>query len=137
MLGSTVLVYYGNNTLVIYRGGSSTPGQVLLAPTKLQKVSSITTDGHSNFTVTEKASGSYDAYSVDRRGRLHHRIQPYNHGKKHRLWLSGLCCGHPIIAKLYENIDNCGVNTASYSPWKSFKKSQSLKENPYVGHVSY
>ncbi len=73
VLGETVLVCYGDNTLVMYRSDSATLGQVLQTPKGLVDVSSINTDGHSSFLVTD-----YDYNSVfvlDRAGNLRHRIQ--------------------------------------------------------------
>ncbi len=53
LLGQTVLVWYGTNTLVTYRRDSSTPCQLLQTPEELKDVTSITTDSRSSsFLVT-------------------------------------------------------------------------------------
>ncbi len=55
VLGHTVLVCYGDNTLVTYHSDSPTPGRVLQTPEGLDEVRSITTDSHSSsFLVTDK-----------------------------------------------------------------------------------
>ncbi len=57
VLGQTVLVCYGINTLVIYRSDSPIPGRVLQTPEGLSFVSSIITDSHSSsFLVTDSQS---------------------------------------------------------------------------------
>ncbi len=57
VLGQTVLVCYGINTLVIYRSDSPTPGRVLQTPGGLEFVNSIITDSHSSsFLVTDSQS---------------------------------------------------------------------------------
>ena len=54
LLGQTVLVCYGHNTLVTYRSDSPTSGRVLQTPEGLQRVRSITTDSYSSsFLVTD------------------------------------------------------------------------------------
>ncbi len=53
-LGQTVLVCYGDNTLVTYRSDSPTPARVLQTPEGLGRVQSITTDNRfSCFLVTD------------------------------------------------------------------------------------
>ena len=57
VVGDTVLVCYGDNTLVTYRRDSSTPGQVLQTPEGVKEVTSITTDSHSSsFIITDNHS---------------------------------------------------------------------------------
>ncbi len=72
VLGETVLVCYGRNTLVTYRRDSSTAGQVLQTPEGLVNVSSITTDSHSSFLVTDRDTDS--VFVLDCRGHLRHKI---------------------------------------------------------------
>ncbi len=76
VLGETVLVNYDKNTLVMYH--SDCPGQKLKASEKVLKVSSITTDGHSNFLVTDEEADS--VFVLDREGKYRDKIQP-NLGK--------------------------------------------------------
>ncbi len=59
VLGQTLLVSYGRNTLVTYHTDSPIPGRVLHTPEGLDQVTSITTDSHtSTFLVTDWVSGS-------------------------------------------------------------------------------
>ncbi len=74
VLGETVLVCYGRNTLVTYRNDSSIPCRVLQTPEGLGWVCSITTDGHSSFIVMDWMTGS--VYVLDRTGTPCHRIPP-------------------------------------------------------------
>lgn len=69
-----MLVCYRPNTLVIYRSDRPSRGQVLQTPEGLKNVSSITTDGHLSFIVTDEWNKSL--YVLDRAGNLRHRIQP-------------------------------------------------------------
>ncbi len=73
VLGETVLVSYGDNTLVAYLSDSPTPDQVLQTPEGLRYMSSITTDGHSSFLMTDSKTG---VYVLVRKGNLRHRIEP-------------------------------------------------------------
>ncbi len=72
VLGDTVLVVYGDNDLVIYHHGVSTPGQALLRPPGLLTVSGLTTDDHSNFLLTDSYSDT--VYVMDISGKLTHTI---------------------------------------------------------------
>ncbi len=51
VLGKTVLVCHGDKTLVIYTIDGSGPGRILRITEGMEKVSSITTDGHSRFLI--------------------------------------------------------------------------------------
>lgn len=56
VLPKTTLVCYGDNTLMTYRNGRSTPEQVLQLPEGLARVSGITTHRRSSFLVTSQDS---------------------------------------------------------------------------------
>ncbi len=77
-LGKTILVCYhdygGRDTMVTYRSDSQTFDRLLRIPDGLHFVSSITTDGHSSFLVTDWDSDS--VFVLDKSGTLRHRIQP-------------------------------------------------------------
>ncbi len=70
VLAESVLVCYGRNTVVLYSKGDSVPARILQQGSGLgPKVSSIATDGHSSFLLTD-----WDTVSVlDDRGNLYHR----------------------------------------------------------------
>ncbi len=59
VLGQTVLVCYGDNTLVTYRSDSWTPGRVLQTPEGLDEVTSITADSHSSSFLVTGRHGVY------------------------------------------------------------------------------
>ncbi len=74
-LYDTVLVCYGRKTLVTYHGDSSNPDQVyevLQIPQEMGEVTSMTTDGHSSFLVTDEWSDS--VFVLDEQGHFYHRI---------------------------------------------------------------
>ena len=73
VLAKTVLVCYGSNTLVKYPSDVPTAGELLQAPDGLVNVSSITTDGHSSFLVTDSDGDS--VFILDEQGHLRHRIR--------------------------------------------------------------
>ncbi len=70
VLGDTLLVGYGRNTLVMFRNDGTTNGQVVPTPKGLGSVRSLTTDGHTSFLVT----GWDSVFVLDDR-LLCHRIQ--------------------------------------------------------------
>ncbi len=74
VLGETILVCYGKNTLVAFHSDSPTLGQVLQTPEGLVDVSSISTDGHSRFLVTCHTPKS--VYVLDISGDVQDIIQP-------------------------------------------------------------
>ncbi len=73
VLNTTVLVCYGKNTLVKYATDVPTAGELLGTPAGLISVSSITTDGHSSFLVTDSDGDS--VFILDEQGNLRHRIR--------------------------------------------------------------
>ena len=75
VLEGTVLVSYDQNTLMAYRSDSAAPVHVLpeLGYTSMI-LSSITTDSHSSFVITDKSSNSLVV--LDKAGNILHRIQP-------------------------------------------------------------
>ncbi len=72
VLGDTVLIVYGGNTLVIYRHNVHIPGKVILEPQGLRSVRSLTTDDHFSFLLT--CSVSNTVYVLDIAGNLTHTI---------------------------------------------------------------
>ncbi len=93
VLGETVLVCYGDNTLVAYQRHSPTSGRILETPEGLEKVTSITTDSHSSFLVTDWSRGD-SVFVLGDRGDLRHKI-PRGEGLwdcavvQSELWLGG------------------------------------------------
>ncbi len=70
VLEQTLIVCYGDNTLVTYRCDSPTPGQVLQTPEGLGWVTSITTDSHSSSLLV---TDGHSVYVLDDKF-LWHRI---------------------------------------------------------------
>ncbi len=69
-MGSTLLVQFGDNCLVLYRNDDPHPTRVLQSPEA--RVISITTDCHSSFLATDNRSRS--VFVLDDKGKLRHRI---------------------------------------------------------------
>ncbi len=77
VLGESLLVSYGDNTLVLYASGGSSPGRVLATPDGLVEVFSITTDNYSSFLVTNNERGDGSVFILDVRGNCRHEIQQH------------------------------------------------------------
>ncbi len=91
--GKTVLAWHGLHKLMTYARDGSTPGQVLQTPEGLRSVTSITTDGQSNFLVTDAVSRS--VFVLDDNTRIWHKIHTDNKilidcdVHKSSVWLAG------------------------------------------------
>ncbi len=72
VLGDTVLVVYGGPSLVIYRQGVRTPGNLLPQTWGLWSVSDLTTDHHSSFLLCD--GDSHSVYVLDISGNHTHTI---------------------------------------------------------------
>ncbi len=72
VLGDSVMVGYGNSILVVYRHGSPDPVRVMSYPGGLEEVTSVSTDFHSNFIVTDR--GKKSVFVVDASGKLRHTL---------------------------------------------------------------
>ncbi len=73
VFSETILVCYGNNKLVTYSHDSQVPTQLLKTPEGLGEVSSINTDGHTSFLLTDLENDSL--FVLDRAGNFSHRLQ--------------------------------------------------------------
>ena len=97
VLKDTVLVCYGENALVTYSNYGRASGHVIETISELVQVSSVTTDNHSNFLVTEYGSGC--VFVIDERGKLQTKVDSKNWGLRDcgvaqsQLWL-GYDDGH-------------------------------------------
>ena len=72
VLGDSVMVVYGYNTLAVYRHGSPAPVRVILSHGGLREVSAVSTDCRSNFIVTDRNTRS--VFIIDINGELHHTV---------------------------------------------------------------
>ncbi len=81
VLGDTVLVQYGNCTLVLYPHGIQGAGQLLRLPPYMRVVGGLTTDHHSNFLMV--APEDHYVHVLDITGKLTHNIPiPRNNSNK-------------------------------------------------------
>ncbi len=58
VLGDSVMVSYSFGTLVVYRHGNTTPIKVIPISAQLKDVSTVSTDCHSNFLITDSITKS-------------------------------------------------------------------------------
>ena len=96
VLGQTVLVCYANNCLATYRRDSTTSPHVLQRPEGLTDISSITTDGHSSFLVTDQREKCM--FVFDEQGYFCHKIDIDIMKGRQRVLLAGCAV---ISSQLY------------------------------------
>ncbi len=72
VLGDSIMVGYGNSTLVVYRHGSPAPVRVIPRPGGLDHVRTVSTDCRSNYIVTDTRTIS--VFIIDSNGDLKHTV---------------------------------------------------------------
>ncbi len=72
VLGSSILVLYSNSSLVVYKNGVSSPGNIVAWPAGLKFVSDISSDGVSRFLVCDYAGNA--VFVLDENGKLCDKI---------------------------------------------------------------
>ncbi len=72
VLGSSILILYGERNLVLYKNGASSPGTMVAWPAGLEAVSDISSDAVSRFLVCDYLSKS--VFILDENGKLCDRV---------------------------------------------------------------
>ncbi len=72
VLGDSILVKYGDRSLVVYENGTSSPGTMVSWPEGLQNVSGMSSDGASRFLVCDRESQA--VFILGDRGHLCDRV---------------------------------------------------------------
>ncbi len=72
VLGDNILVEYGDDNLVVYENGASSPGTMVTWPAGLQSVYGISSDGVFRFLVCDSASNA--VFTLDVTGKLCDKI---------------------------------------------------------------